>query len=88
MVGTLSVYEIEYVNPCNGKNMPVMLRTDYDEEVVKLLDAIGPKPCPPIWVTSLRKTGVQFHSGGKGAMNRAADLPRWKRGLLLNRAAR
>ena len=57
MVGTLSVYEIEYANPCNGKNMPVMLRTDYDEEVVKLLDAVGPKPCPPIWVTSLRKTG-------------------------------
>lgn len=47
MVGTLSVYEIEYANPCNGKNMPVMFRTDYDEEVVKLLDAVGPKPCPP-----------------------------------------
>ena len=38
-----SLYEIEYVNPYNGKNMSVMLRTDYDEEVVKLLDAIGLK---------------------------------------------
>ena len=35
-----SLYEIEYVNPYNGKNMSVMLRTDYDEEVVKLLDTI------------------------------------------------
>lgn len=66
MVGTLSVYEIEYANPCNGKNMPVMLRTDYDEEVVKLLDAVGPKPCPPpIWVTSLRKTGGYIYYGCK-----------------------
>ena len=39
-----SLYEIEYVNPYNGKNMSVMLRTVYDEEVVKLLDAIGIKP--------------------------------------------
>ena len=39
-----SLYEIEYVNPYNGKKMSVMLRTDYDEEVVKLLDAIGLKP--------------------------------------------
>lgn len=39
-----SLYEIEYVNPYNGKNMSVMLRTDYDEEVTKLLDAIGLKP--------------------------------------------
>ena len=38
-----SLYEIEYVNPYNGKNMSVMLRTDYDEEVVKLLDSIGLK---------------------------------------------
>lgn len=38
-----SLYEIEYVNPYNGKNMSVMLRTDYDEEVVKLLDTIGLK---------------------------------------------
>ena len=39
-----SLYEIEYVNPYNGKKMSVMLRTDYDEEVVKILDAIGLKP--------------------------------------------
>ena len=38
-----SIYEIEYVNPYNGKKMSVMLRTDYDEEVIKLLDAIGLK---------------------------------------------
>lgn len=38
-----SLYEIEYVNPYNGKNMSVMLRTDYDEEVVKLLNTIGLK---------------------------------------------
>ena len=38
-----SLYEIEYVNPYNGKNMSVMLRTDYDEEVMRLLDAIGLK---------------------------------------------
>lgn len=36
-----SLYEIEYVNPYNGKNMSVMLRTDYDEEVMRLLDAVG-----------------------------------------------
>ena len=39
-----SLYEIEYVNPYNGKKMSVMLRTDYDEEVVRLFDAIGLKP--------------------------------------------
>ena len=39
-----SLYEIEYVNPYNGKKMSVMLRTDYDEEVMKLLDTIGIKP--------------------------------------------
>ena len=38
-----SLYEIEYVNPYNGKNMSVILRTDYDEEVTRLLDAIGLK---------------------------------------------
>jgi hypothetical protein len=31
------------VNPYNGKNMSVVLRTDYDEEVMRLLDAIGLK---------------------------------------------
>ncbi len=39
-----SLYEIEYVNPYNGKKMSVMLRTDYDEEVMKLLYAIGLNP--------------------------------------------
>ena len=39
-----SLYEIEYVNPYNGKKKSVMLRTDYDEEVVKLLDTIDIKP--------------------------------------------
>ena len=39
-----SLYNIEYVNPYNGKKMSVMLRTDHDEEVTKLLDAIGVKP--------------------------------------------
>ena len=39
-----SLYEIEYVNPYNGKKMSVMLRTDYDEEVMKLLHAIDLKP--------------------------------------------
>ena len=39
-----SLYEIEYVNPYNGKKMSVMLRTDYDDQVMKLLDAIGLKP--------------------------------------------
>ncbi len=39
-----SLYEIEYVNPYNGKKMSVMLRTEYDEEVMKLLDTIGIKP--------------------------------------------
>lgn len=39
-----SLYNIEYVNPYNGKKMSVRLRTDYDEEVSKLLDAIGVKP--------------------------------------------
>ena len=38
-----SLYEIEYVNPYNGQKMSVMLRTDYDEEVEKLLNAIGLK---------------------------------------------
>ena len=38
-----SLYNIEYVNPYNGKKMSVMLRTDYDDEVTKLLDAIGVK---------------------------------------------
>ena len=38
-----SLYEIEYVNPYNDKKMAVMLRTDYDDEVMKLLDAIGLK---------------------------------------------
>ena len=38
-----SLYEIEYVNPYNGKKMSVMLRTDYDEEVQKLLETIGLK---------------------------------------------
>ena len=38
------LYEIEYVNPYNGKKMTVMLRTDYDEEVVRLLDAVGQNP--------------------------------------------
>lgn len=41
---TESLYNLEYVNPYNGKKMSVMLRTDYDEEVTKLLDAIGLKP--------------------------------------------
>ena len=39
-----SLYEIEYINPYNGKKMSVMLRTDYDEEVMKLLSAIGLNP--------------------------------------------
>ena len=39
-----SLYEIEYVNPYNGKKKSVMLRTDYDEEVMRLFDAIGLKP--------------------------------------------
>jgi len=39
-----SLYDIEYVNPYNGKKMSVMLRTEYDEEVTKLLEAIGMKP--------------------------------------------
>ena len=38
-----SLYEIEYVNPYSGNKKSVMLRTDYDEEVVKLLDTIGLK---------------------------------------------
>ncbi|WP_373722441.1 MULTISPECIES: IS1634 family transposase [Bacteroidales] len=38
-----SLYEIEYVNPYNGQKMSVMLRTDYDEEVEQLLNAIGLK---------------------------------------------
>jgi hypothetical protein len=29
------------VNPYNGKKKSVMLRTDYDEEIIRLLDAIG-----------------------------------------------
>ena len=39
-----SLYEIEYVNPYNGRNMSVMLHTDFDEEVVRLLDAVGRTP--------------------------------------------
>ena len=39
-----SLYNIEYVNPYNGKKKSVMLRTDYDEEVTMLLDSIGVKP--------------------------------------------
>lgn len=39
-----SLYEIEYVNPYNGKKMSVMLRNDYDEEVVRLLDTMGRTP--------------------------------------------
>lgn len=38
-----SLYEMEYVNPYNGREMSVMLRTDYDDEVMRLLDAIGLK---------------------------------------------
>ena len=34
-----------------------MLRTDYDEEVTRLLDAIGLKSQLLIWDTPLRKTG-------------------------------
>jgi len=41
-----SLYEIEYVNPYNGNKMSVMLRTDYDEEVMRLLDAVGVSPNP------------------------------------------
>lgn len=36
-----SLYEIEYVNPYNGKKMSVMLRTDHDDEVIRLLEAVG-----------------------------------------------
>jgi len=39
-----SLYEIQYVNPYNGKNMSVMLRTDYDEEVMRLLGVLGLTP--------------------------------------------
>jgi hypothetical protein len=35
---------VDDVNPYNGKKMSVMLRTEYDEEVMKLLDTIGIKP--------------------------------------------
>jgi transposase len=36
-----SLYEIEYVTPYNGKKMSVMLRTDHDDEVIRLLEAVG-----------------------------------------------
>ena len=39
-----SLYEIEYVNPFNGKKMSVMLRTDHDDEVMRLLSAVGHAP--------------------------------------------
>ena len=39
-----SLYEIEYVNPYNGKKMSVMLRTDHDDEVMRLLSAVGQVP--------------------------------------------
>lgn len=35
-----SLYEIEYENPYNGKKMSVMLRTDHDDEVIRLLEAV------------------------------------------------
>ncbi|MBO4822516.1 MAG: hypothetical protein J5548_13755 [Prevotella sp.] len=38
-----SLYEIDYVNPYNGKKS-FMLRIDYDKEVEKLLGVIGLKP--------------------------------------------
>ena len=40
---TANSQKITYAASNNGKNMSVMLRTDYDEEVVKLLDTIGLK---------------------------------------------
>lgn len=36
-----SLYELEYVNPYNGKKMTVMLKSDQDEEVAALLKALG-----------------------------------------------
>ena len=39
-----SLYELEYVNPYNGKKMSVMLRTDHDDEVMRLLNAVGHVP--------------------------------------------
>ena len=39
-----SLYEIEYVNPYNGKKKSVMLQTDHDEEVMRLLEAVGQTP--------------------------------------------
>lgn len=39
-----SLYEIEYLNPFNGKKMSVMLRTDHDDEVMRLLSAVGHAP--------------------------------------------
>lgn len=36
-----SLYELEYVNPYNGKKMAVMLKSDQDEEVAALLKALG-----------------------------------------------
>ena len=39
-----SLYELEYVNPYNGKKISVMLRTDHDDEVMRLLNAVGHVP--------------------------------------------
>lgn len=39
-----SLYELEYVNPYNGKKMAVMLKSDQDEEVEALLKALGLHP--------------------------------------------
>ena len=49
-----------YVNSYNGKMISIMLRTNHDDEVMRLLSAVGQVPRFPIWVTSLRKTGYQF----------------------------
>ena len=39
-----SLYDLEYVNPYNGKKMSVMLRTDHDDEVMRLLNAVSHVP--------------------------------------------
>ena len=39
-----SLYDLEYVNPYNGKKMSVMLRTDHDDEVMRLLNAVSHAP--------------------------------------------
>ena len=52
-----------------------MPRTDYDEEVTRLQDAIGLKSQLLIWDTPLRRTGVLYPANRLPKSVMAVDFP-------------